>query len=103
MWQFFIAILWGISFRKFIQIRLQAICQNSDQQIKRAPYCPQATVSLVAGDNGFTCGEEAARRLFALSPPLMVHNFEITVGSVRKQTCTGPEMIPSPEMIPNWT
>ena len=29
---------------------------------------------------GFTCGEEAAWRVVALSPPLKVRNFEMTVG-----------------------
>ena len=35
---------------------------------------------------GFAYGEETAWCMFALSPPLMVQNFEITIGSVWKQT-----------------
>ena len=34
---------------------------------------------------GVTCGEEAVSRVFALSPPLVVRYFEMTVGSVSNQ------------------
>ena len=40
---------------------------------------------MVGGENGFASRGEAARRMFALSPPLIVRNFEMTVGSVSKQ------------------